>query len=214
MRSLGVLLLIAGCRFEGSDATDAGADPDMQPPVTHGMSVTWQARPALPGAVTDRITVTSAVFQLEHLQLVSDAGADERTTRSRYQLEWRAGVSPPEEKFPDAPIAVYQRVSLDLRPDVQPPFSYQIAGTWRDEDDEIKQFRIADAGLIDIPIDCDVALQAGGSGSVEVRVDLREALGNVDFNAVQEKDGVLLLLGGPQMMQFRTRLRKAFEIDG
>src|SRR4029078_2171100 len=127
MRLLGVLLVVGGCHFGGGPGTStAGSiEPDMSMPKS-GMVLNWNASPALPGPVIDKVQVTDAIFQLEHLPLVSDTGADSRTTRSRYQLEWKAGTAPAQEMFPDAPVAVYQRISLDLRPDVQPPYAYQI----------------------------------------------------------------------------------------
>jgi hypothetical protein len=210
MRLLGVLLVV-GCHFEGTATPDTAMEPDV-PPQSHGMTLTWSASPVLPGAVNDKVTVLDVVFQLEHLQLVSDAGADDRTTRSRYQLEWKAGAAPPPEMFPDAPIAVYQRVSLDLRPDVLPPFAYQIIGTVRDEG-EVKPFRIADPALLEIPIDCSAALPAGGGVSIAVKLDLRDALNGVDFKSLQEINGTLVLSGGPQMLGFRNKLIRAFSSD-
>ena len=210
MRLLGVLLVV-GCHFEGTETPDAVVPPDVGPP-SHGMSLTWSASPALPGPITDKVTVTDASFQLEHLQLVSDAGADGRTTRSRYQLEWKAGSAPDPEMFPDAPIGNYQRVSLDLRPDVLPPFSYMIVGTVR-TDDGLKPFRIADTMQLDIPVDCSVMLPIGGATSIEIRLDLRDALNGVDFKNVQEIAGTLVLSGGPQMNGFRNKLIRAFSSD-
>lgn len=210
MRLFGVLLVV-GCHFGGTASPDSATEPDV-PPQGHGMTLTWNADPSLPGPVTDKITVTDVVFQLEHLQLVSDAGADDRTTRSRYQLEWKAGVSPEPEMFPDAPIAVYQRVSLDLRPDVQPPFAYQITGTVNVEDED-KPFRIADPALLDIPVACSAALPVGGSVSIAVKLDLRDALNGIDFKSVPEINGTLVLSGGPQMMGFRKQLIRAFSSD-
>ncbi|HEY6173874.1 MAG TPA: hypothetical protein VIX73_05485 [Kofleriaceae bacterium] len=215
MRLFGVLLVIAGCHFEGmppGGTPDGSTEPDMSPPAT-GMVLNWIANPALPGQVTDKVEVTDAVFQLEHLQLVSDAGADARTTRSRYQLEWKDGAAPAQEVFPDAPVAVYQRISLDLRPDVQPPFAYQVLGVWHDEDED-KPFKIADPVLLEIPIDCSVSLPAGSSVSITVRLDLRDALNSVDFKTLQEINGVLVLsTAGPMLSQFRSKLTRAFHSD-
>src|SRR5690349_5867846 len=210
MRLLGVLLVIAGCHFEGTSpgAPDGGTEPDM-PAASSGMVLNWTANPALPGQVTDKVIVSDAIFQLEHLQLVSDAGADARTTRSRYQLEWKAGTAPAQEMFPDAPVAVYQRISLDLRPDVQPPFAYQILGTWHDEDED-KPFRIADPVLLEIPIDCSVSLPAGESVAITVRLDLRDALNSVDFRMLQSINGVLLpRRRGTVLSPLRTKLTQA-----
>jgi hypothetical protein len=213
MRLIGVLLVVAGCHFEGGTMSpDSATEPDVPPQGGLGVSLSWNASPALPGPVTDKVTVTDATFELERLQLVSDAGADGRTTRSRYQLVWNAAMTPPRESFPDAPVAVYQRISVDLRPDILPPSAYQIQGVWRDED-ELKPFRVADPAMLDIPIDCSVSLPAGGSVSIAVKVDLRDALNSIDFRTVPEINGVLLLSGGPQLGMFRNKLLRSFSSD-
>lgn len=213
MRSIGVLLVVAGCSFDGGQTSpDGSMMPDVPTP-TLGMSLSWTARPALPGPISDKVTVTEAAFEVEHLQLVSDAGADDRTTRYRYQLVWNTSKTPGDESFPDAPVANYQRISLDLRPDIIPPFSYQIQGVWRDEENEMKSFRIMDTMTVDIPIDCSVILPAGGSVSVAVRLDLRDALNSIDFRNVPETGGMLLVSGGPQLMMFRSKLMRAFSSD-
>ena len=178
-----------------------------------GMSVTWDADPALPGNVTDKVAVTVASFQIDHLQLLSDAGADEHTTRSSYQLRWDSHTTPTKEVFPDAPVAVYQRISLDVRPGFLSPFAYEIDGTWRDSGEDPKPFKIIDTMALSIPIDCSVALPVGGMGSVSVRVDLRDALSNIDFTRVGDQDGMLLLTGGPELTNFHDRLTRAFRLD-
>lgn len=191
---------------------DSVTEPDGLAP-SLGMSVTWDASPALPGSVTDKVAVTVASFQIDHLQLLSDAGADEHTTRSSYQLRWDSHMTPSKEVFPDAPVAVYQRISLDVRPGFQAPFAYEIDGTWREDGEDPKPFKIIDTMALSIPIDCSVALPVGGMGSVAIRVDLRDALSNVDFTRVSEQDGVRLLAGGPELTNFHSRLTHAFKLD-
>src|SRR5689334_25274691 len=104
MRSIGVLLVCVGCHVGGTMQPDSAIEPDGGGPGP-GLSVIWNAEPALPGSVTDRITVTDATFQVDHLQLLSDAGADEHTTRSSYQLRWSESTAPSPDVFPDAPVA-------------------------------------------------------------------------------------------------------------
>lgn len=215
MRFLGVLLVLVGCHGAGSVTPDASTEPD-GPPRSLGMTVTWTARPALPGLVTDKILVTDAVFQLEHLQLISDAGADDRTTDTRLQLEWSALGSPSDEVFPEAPVARYQQILLDMRSDVRPPyaFSYQIQGIWQDEGNA-RPFRIADPDMLEVPIPCDVVLQANSSMSVPVRIDLSKALDGIDFKSLPDNDGVLVLgSGSSQLLDLRDELiQSAFVLD-
>ncbi len=209
MRLLGVLLVVVGCHGAGSVTPDASTEPDV-PTRSQGLTVTWNARPSVPGMITDKITVTDAVFQLEHLQLVSDAGG---TTHTRLQLSWSGQGAPPDEEFPDAPTARYQQILLDMRSDVRPPFSYayQIEGMWQD-DGNARPFRIADPTILEVPIACDVTLPANGSVTVGVRLDLRGALGAIDFQSLGMKDGVLVP-DGSQLSDVRDALVQAFSLD-
>ncbi|HEX8113503.1 MAG TPA: hypothetical protein VF516_37490 [Kofleriaceae bacterium] len=209
MRLLGVLVVLVGCHGAGSVAPDASTEPDV-PPRSQGMTVTWNARPSVPGMITDKIIVTDAVFQLEHLQLVSDAGG---TTHTRLQLSWSSQGTPPDEEFPGAPTARYQQILLDMRSDVHPPFSYayQIEGMWQD-DGNSRPFRIADPTILEVPIACDVTLPANGSVTVPVRLDLRNALNGVDFKSLQMKDGVLVP-DVSQLADLRDALTHAFVLD-
>ena len=222
MRLIGVLMMVCvGCHGGDPPAPDGAVTPDGPLPAL-GVRVSWDAK--IPGNVTENIVVTDASFQLEHFQLVSDAGADGRTTHSRYQLRWAEGVKPDAESFPDAPVGMYQRISLDMRPGGQPPYAYQIQGLWRDDsgggsgstsgsDDDMKPFRIVNTMGLSLPIKCNVALSPGGSVSFGIKLDLEEALQRIDFGGLPEVGGVRTLNGGPQLMELNMRMMKAFELD-
>lgn len=204
MRLLGVLLVLVGCHGAGSVAPDASTEPDVGPR-SQGLTVTWNARPSVPGMIDDKISVTDVVFQLEHLQLVSDAGG---TTHTRLQLEWGAEGSPANEEFPEAAAAHYQQILLDMRPDAGPPFSYayQIQGMWQDDGDS-GSFRITDPTVLEVPVTCDVTLPANGSVTVAVRLDLRNAFNGINFkNLPMDEDGVRVLIGGPPLLGVRDQL--------
>jgi hypothetical protein len=204
MRLLGVLPVLVGCHGAGFVAPDASTEPDV-PSRSQGLTVTWTARPGVPGVLSDKITVTDAVFQLEHLQLVSDAGG---TTHTRLQLAWGSDGMPPNEPFPEAPVAHYQQILLDMRSDARPPFSYayQIEGTWQDDDDS-GPFRIADPMILEVPVACDVMLPASGTVTVAIRLDLRNALNGINFkNLMMDNNGVRVLSGGPQLAGVRDQL--------
>ncbi|HMG57123.1 MAG TPA: hypothetical protein VK601_26670 [Kofleriaceae bacterium] len=211
MRLIGVLLVVVGCHAGSANTPDAAIDADA-PPQPVGMFVTWSAKPALPGPVTDKITVTEATFHLEHLQLISDAGADDRTTRSRYQIAWDAAGVPAQEMFPEAPAAVYQRILLDMRAAGQPSYSYEIRGTWRDSDNVAMPFRIIDRLMLEIPISCSVALAAGSSMVLGIRVDLKDALNSVNWKDADDDDGVLVPTP-QQLFMLHGRLEDAFDLD-
>lgn len=222
MRLIGALMMVCvGCHGGGSIEPDAPILPDgVLPPL--GVRVSWDAD--VPGNVTENIVVTDASFQLEHFQLVSDAGADARTTHSRYQLHWAEGIKPDAELFPDAPVGMYQRISLDIRPGGQPPYAYQIQGLWRDDSGsgsgstsgsaaDMKPFRIVSAMMMSLPIKCNVSLVPGGSVSFSIKLELEEALQRIDFGGLPEMGGVRVLNGGPELNALNMRMMKAFELD-
>ena len=215
MRSIGVLLVIAGCHTGGPMMIDGGvgSDPD-GPKGALGLTISWNADPELPGPVTDKITVLDATFQLEYLQLVSDVGADDRTTHPRFQLHWSDNGMPDDDVFPDAPVATYQKISISMRSGQLQP-AYQIQGTWRDDDEhETKPFVIVDnVPMLTIPIDCDEMLSAGGSVMIPIRMDLKQAIGNVDFGKFTPQGPLLVLSSGPELMSVRGKLMRSFVLD-
>jgi len=211
MRLLGVMLVLVGCHGAEPVAQDASTAPDA-PPRAQGVTVTWASRPSLPGTLTDKVTVTEAVFQLEHLQLLSDAGG---TTHSQLQLAWDGDGAPPDEPFPEAPAAHYQQILLDMRSDARPPFSYtyQIEGTWQD-DDAAGRFRIADPNTLAVPIPCDVTLTGKSSMTVAIRLDLRNALNGINFkNLPPDSEGVKVVIDRQQLGGVREQLKHAFSFD-
>lgn len=211
MRLLGVLVLV-GCHGGGSVTPDASIEPDV-PARSQGLTVTWRAQPSVPGMITDKITVTDVVFQLQHLQLVSDASSAQ-TTQGPLELEWGSGEAPSDAMFPDAPVAHYQQILLDMRSD-RPPFSYayQIQGMWQDDGDS-RPFQIVDLTILEVPVACDVMLPASGSVTVAVQLDLRNALNGIDFKSLPTDHGMLVLNGGPQLLELRDQLmHHAFGID-
>jgi hypothetical protein len=229
MRPLGALLMFTGCQSVGTVTLDAtrdtlAPDPDGPRP-DRGVLVAWKAQPPLPGMLTDRIAVSLATFQVSHLQVVGDAGpGDERTTRSRYLVQWSAQGIPAIESFPDAPAGVYSKITVDTAAGNLAPYAYEIEGTWRQRragpgpgdaaDDPPRPFKIIDVQGLSAMLDCDEALPAGGSSTLTIDVALAEAIGAIDFERLGSDDGALVLApNDPQMPSFRERLRRAFHSD-
>jgi hypothetical protein len=222
MRYLGALMVFAACHSGGDPARpdapgdDGGTGSDAAGPAV-GMFITWRADPALPGAVTGQIAVTDATFQIDHLQLVGDAGVDARTTRMKYLLTWNSGDKPSQESFPLAPVGVYSKINLVMSTGSLNENLYEIRGTWTDPDTGAapRPFRIRDrGGPLSVSVDCDETLPAASWARVGMKLDLRDALERINFKMLAGPGTEEIELGdGPQLMMFRMRLRQAFEVE-
>jgi hypothetical protein len=219
MRFLGALLVFAACRQGGGMSAGPDATPDGAPvdtdasPSALGLWVTWRADPALPGDVDNKITVTDATFQMDRLQVIGDAGIDARTTHSKYLLAWNAQGRPPQERFPDAPVGVYSKILAVMTPGGLGDYAYEIHGTWMNGGSQPMPFEVRDRLTVSLSIDCQEDLPAAGSATLGIKVDLRDALNSVKWEDVVPANGVLELDSGPQLVQLRDRLKKAFKLD-
>lgn len=178
-----------------------------------GLFIEWRAAPAVPGPLTERLTVADAMFQLDHFQVTSDAGSS-NTTRSRYALTWSAGGEPAEEAFPEAPAGVYSNVSLAMMGGGPTEYSYRIEGTWRANDDTIVTYDIKDRSPLLLTFDCDKTLTAGGAATLTISLDLEAAIDGIDFERLWEEGQTLIeIADGPDLREFRDRLKQAFELE-
>jgi hypothetical protein len=193
------------------DGSDAGADDGTLPGL--GMFVDWRAKPALPGVVTDRITVSDATFQLDHLQVLGDNMTDTRTIHSRYLLTWAVSNKPEQERFPDAPVGLYSKISFLMTNGNLGENTYEIHGTWRNPANVVRPFEIRDRVQVPVSLDCSATLPVAGSANLAIRVDLSNALAGIDFTQLEDDDSGLELKEGPQLVAFRARLMDAFRLD-
>lgn len=213
MRLFWSLLVIAGCQPGSVAGPDAPEVPGDGTGTRRGLFIEWRAAPAVPGPLTDRLTVADALFQLDHFQVTSDAGSAS-TTRSRYALTWSAGGEPAQEAFPEAPAGVYSKVSLALMGGGPAAYSYRIEGTWRAGDDTIVTYDIKDRMPLLLAFDCDQTLSAGGAATLTISLDLEAAIEGIDFERLWESGQTLIeIADGPELRGFRDRLKRAFEIE-
>jgi len=214
MRSIGVLLVFAACHSGGAATPDSAPEHDAAPPQALGLVVAWSAKPSLPGAVSAELVVSDATFQISSFELIGDAGpGDERTTRSKYLLTWDSGGGPRHDTFPDAPVGMYSKITVNMASGTLGALAYQIHGTWRDGG-VTRPFKIEDRFALRATLDCDQMLAAAGSTTIPISVELADAISSVDFkHLVVDDDGVLsLITGNPQLLAFRDRLSKGFKI--
>lgn len=218
MRFLGALMVFAACHSGDGMSPGADASPDGPPvetdgpPSALGLWVTWRADPGLPGAVDGKITVTDATFHMDRFQVIGDAGIDARTTHSKYALAWNAQGKPAQERFPDAPVGVYSKVLAVMAADGPGGYAYEIHGTWMGSGSQPTPFEISDRLMVNLSVDCDEELPAAGSAMMGIKLDLRDALDSIKFEDIVPMNGVLEV-EGPQLLQFRDRLKKAFKLD-
>jgi hypothetical protein len=212
MRLIGVPFLfgLGACHAGSTAVPDTPAGPggdDAQHGL--GMFVSWNADPALPGPLNDKLTVSEVTFQIDHFQIVADAGS---VTRSHYQLAWDGMTTPKQDTFPDAPPGVYSKITLSMMNSSFGGDTFLIRGTWRDNGGP-RPFEIHDRNPLSLSFDCDETLSAAGSTTIAIRVDLEDALEGVNFKNLDVDNGVLELHDGPELMNFRGRLQRAFDLD-
>jgi hypothetical protein len=213
MRSFWFLLVFAGCDPSSAAGTDAAGMPDDGPMPERGLFVEWRAKPPVPGPLTEQLTVADARFRLDHFQVTSDAGST-NTTRSRYMLAWSAGGGPSQEAFPDAPAGVYSKISLAMITGRPGDYSYRIDGTWEAPDKSIVTYRIEDRLPLTFGFDCDETLSAGGSATLTIKLDLKDAIEGIDFERLWDEGQTEIQLDdGPELLDFRDRLKRAFKVE-
>jgi hypothetical protein len=213
MRLFWSLLVIAGCQPGSVAGPDAPEVPGDGSAARRGLFIEWRATPAVPGPLTDRLTVADATFRLDHFQVTSDAGSTS-TTRMRYVLAWSSRGEPAQEVFPEAPAGVYSKVSLAMMADRPAEYAYRIEGTWRAGDDTIVAYDIKDRMPLMLAFDCDKTLSAGGAATLTINLDLEAAIEGIDFDRLWEEGQTLIeIADGPELREFRDRMKRAFEIE-
>ncbi len=210
MRVLLGCLMLVGCEPTAAiDSPDASSPPSDAPVVEHGLMVSLIAAPALPGPVRPELNVTFATFKLDRLQAIGDAGGDQV---NNVELTWDGSESAPAPFMLDqAPTGIYSKVTLDIDAGVA-DYSYEIRGTCK-VSGAIRDFEIHDRNSLRIQINgFDRTLQPGMDVTLLVKLDLKDALGQIDFGNLDTESGTLVLGNNDsQMSDFRDRLRFAFK---
>jgi hypothetical protein len=171
----------AASSVDGFGANDAAAQG--------GLTVTWDAQPMLPGPLGNGVAISSVKFKLARLEVIGDTGSTVETTQSNFDVVWSAAFTPFPITFSFAQPGLYSKVSLQIDGNVVAP-SYEILGSVL-IGGTTEPFKITDTAVLQADIDgYDVALMAGGSMSVPIRVDLQDAIDAVDFAMLPAPGGV------------------------
>lgn len=212
--ALPLLLAAAACGGGGTGGngddtppSDAAAtsDANAQP----GLIVSFAAIPALPGTLKTDLTVTSAVFHIERLQVIGDNG---QPMTGAFTLGWQSeSTNPSPLDFPSAPSGLYSQVSMEIDQPLLAPV-YEIFGTAK-IGGNIEPFHIVDREDLHIDITgYNVTLVPGRSAVIGIRLDLKGAVENIDMNMLPTEQGMRTLeTGNSQMSEFRDKLEDAFK---
>jgi hypothetical protein len=186
-----------------SDASSSDAAP-----VPHGLLVSWNAMPPLPGPLKVDLTVTSATFNISRLQVIGDNGQPMTSAT----IGWSAETfgDPPTIAFTNAPGGLYSQLTIEMQQAAM--VSYEITGTVK-VGATTKPFRIHDTADVDLDITgYNVAFSPGTDATLPIKVDLKPPVESVDFAMVTDVGGTLDMgPSDPQMQQVRDKLDDAFK---
>ena len=193
-----VAVALTGCPGPDDDRPDAGADGG-----NTGLVVTWSSQPEIPGTVKDLLTVTRAVFWIEDLRVVSDAGTLALATAAT--VAWEDDRTPAPIEIADPPAALYSRLLLELDRGAGPS-AYELEGTV----DGIP-YLIRDPEPLALSDEFRRPLPPRLALEVEIRVG--ELVDDLEFDEVPLVAGRHVLeAGDPQLASVRARLAEAFRI--
>ena len=205
-----VCLALVGCHGTDITSPDAQSTSDALGG-SHSLLITWAATPAIPGPINSNGTVkiTAASFKVSRVQAIGDAGG---ASRDDLVLGWSLESSPPATELPDAPSGIYSKVTLAIDGGTALDIAYQIDGTV-EINGETKPFVIQDRNALDIEVkDFNVTLPPVGTATLPIKLDMGDALDNIDYESLDVENGVLTLdTDDSGMADFRGALKQAFE---
>lgn len=211
---LALLLAVAACGGGGGgggDDVSVSDAPAASDAITQqGLIVNFVALPALPGPIKNDLSVTSAVFHIQRLQVIGDNG--QPMSNQAFQLGWQSeGANPAPLDFPTAPSGLYSQVSIVIDETSAASPVYEIFGTAK-VNGNTEMFHVVDRGNLRIDITgYNVTLAPGRSAVVGVRLDLEDAIESIDVASLPTMQGMRTLDGGPKLMEFRDKLEDAFK---
>ncbi|MGE0870777.1 MAG: hypothetical protein AB7P03_19580 [Kofleriaceae bacterium] len=221
---IGCLVLVAGCSGSG---TDKARDPDASvvgtvdgPPgfpsdaqAATGLAVVWETDPVLPPILIEGGgTLLTAMLKVARCEVIGDStSGDDRTTATNFVLGWSTTAAASSTFFWSAPPGRYSKLSVTLNA-TGSDWVYEMTGNVNVMGVE-QSFVVRDTKRVDIDETFDLTLAPGGVDTIRVKVDLADALKNVDWENVPVQNNVRELVSGPELDEVRNRLKNAFDIQ-
>ena len=202
-------VVLAACHTGASPGADSGQTPA-------GLFVHWSTQPqAIPGDVGSNVTIRQAVFLLDYLRVIGDAGlTDTRTTAIALRIEWGSGTRPDDVPFTMAPTGLYSKVQLVLDGHLIDN-SIHIEGTVV-VSGNTRAFEIEDRNGLLVSLNIQRMLQPGETATIGLEVDFANALSGIDWTTLPYDDGRLHLdnqTSGSQLDAFEQHLTESFKVQ-
>jgi len=179
-----------------------------------GLTIEWNGHPGtIPSEPSSDITIDRAVFHLDDLRLVGDAGPIDL---DRDQLEWSRGVVPTALPVMGALPGLYSRLlfELDGSDDGEVEYAYEITGTVK-VNDTFRPYTVRDTGDLALSLDFSIMLPAGGAATIPVRIEIDKIINVINFSQVSQQDGRYLVdNSSPQISNLRAAVPAAFGVSG
>ncbi|MDQ3364061.1 MAG: hypothetical protein M3680_01340 [Myxococcota bacterium] len=207
-RVLAVLALLAGSSLTACPGDD-GVTPDARDASDGaGLAITWESRPdTIPGDASSNDTIDSAVFRLENIRVVGDAGP---IAVGALTVQWAAGIVPGPVAVDQAPPGLYSRLLFDLAPGPA-GFAYEITGTV-EVDGASRPFTIRDRAARPISLDYSITLRPGGEATIPVRVESDRLAKAVDFEELPFINGRYLVEDDATLAAVRAELASSLGV--
>jgi hypothetical protein len=188
-----------GAFLAGCPSTDRGP-PDGPPDDggTQGLTLRWQSTQPIPTTADDP-SVEEAELRLRSVRVIGDAASgDSATTRERVELKWSGDDIPEELRFDQAPPGKYAKIDVVLRGwdgdggEDGEGASFEISGNVRVNGTTYRyQLEDDDQLSSSLPLPGGTMLSPGGELVLEVRVNLRDVVKDLEFSSIPPQGGTI-----------------------
>jgi hypothetical protein len=188
-----------GALLTGCPSSDPPPDGPPDDGGTQGLTLRWQSTETIPTSADP--SVDEAELRLRSVRVIGDAASgDSATTGERVVLKWSRGSAPEELHFDDAPPGKYAKIDVVLR------------GWDGDGDGDGEAFRLSGSVRVNgttyryeiedeeqlsasLPLPGGTMLSPGGALLLQVRVNLRDVVKDLEFSSIPPRDGTIRING-------------------